>query len=604
MSLRLDKITGLRWAVAALGLACLAVLAWHLIDGTGHDYSYFFPRMLDSYLFMKASGLAVQDYTASFCAGIFVFANPQSIALSVPQVLLFAVDPVVAIRLTYILFAVLGGAGIYLIARRLDMDRDAALVSAAAFAFSGHLITRMMVGHVAMHTIALAPLIAWLAMQSLHTFATAQRLTAAACLAGAALLFAAVVYSGGAALVLQMGAIVGILTLLYGIRRGAVLRALAALCVLALLAFALAAPKIEAGLALMTNLPKDYYSLPGFTVAGLLRFLAEGLFFSPTPEALNDALLDRTFRMGWHALYFGMTPFVLLLLVAPLATARGRSRMLADIKGNRAVVALGLACFVLVAALNIRITGWNEFLQGVPLLGNVNTLVRWTLVLVPLLALAAGRSASYWELPAAARSGLAAALVVAMTAFQLVVPPEAMKKGQNYDPAETLQAWTLIHDRDATPPRVTQIGMRLKQDDAGNTQAQWSPRYDHAFLSGASNALCYEPLFGYRLERYSFGSLRPGGIGPPRPDGTLNLKNPACYVYPEANGCAPGDHFREEQTQLVADLLDRKPVVLAASSRRKAADAAAMIGTAISAVLIGAALVVAAAGWMRRRRRD
>lgn len=160
----------------------------------------------------------------------------------------------------------------------------------------------------------------------------------------------------------------------------------------------------------------------------------------------------------------------------------------------------------------------------------------------------------------------------------------------------------MIHDRDGMPPRVTQIGIRMKRDDAGNLQPQLSQWMDHAYLQGISNAGCYEPLFGYRLERYPFGTLRPGGIGPPRPDGTLNLKNPACYVYPEANGCRPGDHFREEQVELVADLLARKPVPLATSARRQTANAVGLAALALCAGVIATAVVMVLVARIRRRR--
>jgi len=602
MRIAMTRIASIRWTVAGLGLVCLAVMAWRLIDGTGHDYSYFFPRMLDSYLFLKANGLALHEYTASYCAGIFVFANPQSIAQSLPQVLLFAVDPVTSVRLTFVVFSALGGAGMYLSARRLELAPDAALVAAAAFSFSGFLVVRMMVGHVTMHTIALAPLVAWTVMQGLHDLAAGRRLAGGAFLAGGALLLATAVYSGGAALLLQFGAVVGFMTLIYAIRQGTVLRAFAALLAVAGFALIVAAPKVEAGISVLEGFPKDYHTLPGFTVAGLVRYLGEALFFSPSVPALNEVLIGRTFRTGWHEFYVGLTPFVLLMLVAPLAWAKARRRLLLDLAGNRAIVGVGLAYLLLPLVLNIHVEGWNAFLQSVPLLGKVNTLLRWSVILVPLFALLAGRAATYWDLAPAARPAMAAALAVAMTAYQLIVPSDTLKKEQDYDPGETLQAWTLIHERDATPPQVTQIGMRLRRDDAGKLQAQWSPWMDNAFLSGASNALCYEPLFGYRLGRYPFGRLRPGGIGPPQPDGTLNLKNPACYVCPKANGCAPGDHFREEQTQLVADLLARKPVVLATSQRRHLADAAGIVGLVVCFGLVGAALTTAALARVRRRR--
>ena len=32
-------------------------------------------------------------------------------------------------------------------------------------------------------------------------------------------------------------------------------------------------------------------------------------------------------------------------------------------------------------------------------------------------------------------------------------------------------------------------------------------------------------------------------------DDRFNMKNPACYVFPDENNCAPGDHFRVDQKE-------------------------------------------------------
>ena len=422
---------GLRWAVAAIGLVCLATMAWRLIDGTGGDNMYFLPRMLDSYLFQKVNGLALEEYTASFCAGSFVFANPQSVSLSLAQVVLFALDPVVSIRLTYVVFAALGGVGMYLASRKLDLESDAALVAAVAYAFSGYFVTRMVMGQVSFQPFALAPLTAWMMMQSIHRFGTTRRL------AGAAFLLAFSFYSGVAALIPQMGAIIGFLTLVYALRHGAVIRAFVVLAVVAVLALIMAAPKVEAGMSVLANLPKNYYDLPGFTPWGLVRFLVEGFFLNPSAPELNEFLIGRTFGVGWQGFYFGMTPFVLILLVAPLVWPTGRRRLAADIAGNLGIVIFGLVYGLLSAVMNLKIPGWNEFLHSLPLLGQVNTMLRWPLLLIPLFALLAGRSITYWNLPAVARLLLAAGLVLGMTEFQLVVTPVGLQEVKTYNPDES-----------------------------------------------------------------------------------------------------------------------------------------------------------------------
>ena len=62
--------------LSLISLMGLFVLSHRLIKLTGHDYAYFLPKLLDNHLFYSANGFSWKEYTASFCVGIFEFANP------------------------------------------------------------------------------------------------------------------------------------------------------------------------------------------------------------------------------------------------------------------------------------------------------------------------------------------------------------------------------------------------------------------------------------------------------------------------------------------------------------------------------------------------
>jgi hypothetical protein len=84
-------------------------------------------------------------------------------------------------------------------------------------------------------------------------------------------------------------------------------------------------------------------------------------------------------------------------------------------------------------------------------------------------------------------------------------------------------------------------------------------RRNNALTHGASQLLCYEPLFGYRLEKFPIKTLRPGSVFAGQA-GHLNLKNPVCYVYPLENACTPGDHFSIEQLEIAEAFVAYKPI--------------------------------------------
>ena len=84
-----------------------------------------------------------------------------------------------------------------------------------------------------------------------------------------------------------------------------------------------------------------------------------------------------------------------------------------------------------------------------------------------------------------------------------------------------------------------------------------------AMLDGASQAQCYNPLYGYRLEAFPQPErLRPGPALAVDAAGQSLIFNPACLVHPAENACKPGDGFRMDdpaQRQAAENFVARKP---------------------------------------------
>jgi hypothetical protein len=100
-------------------------------------------------------------------------------------------------------------------------------------------------------------------------------------------------------------------------------------------------------------------------------------------------------------------------------------------------------------------------------------------------------------------------------------------------------------------------------------------------------------MFGYGLERLHHGELRPGPALAELPDGTLNLKNPACYVFPAANACAPGDHFRREQSEAAARFLRYQPYAFQRPASQTFADALTLVALLLTFSALAVAAVLA-----------
>ena len=76
-------------------------------------------------------------------------------------------------------------------------------------------------------------------------------------------------------------------------------------------------------------------------------------------------------------------------------------------------------------------------------------------------------------------------------------------ESNTYDKELVTTAWEF-----AEPSAIKEVGAPIATDKNGNKRVIQSTKFDHIFTQGSSNALCYEPIFGYRLEALQKNHLR------------------------------------------------------------------------------------------------
>jgi hypothetical protein len=158
-----------------------------------------------------------------------------------------------------------------------------------------------------------------------------------------------------------------------------------------------------------------------------------------------------------------------------------------------------------------------------------------------------------------------------------------------YDGGPIIAAWQAAHTSGVRP--IVAVG-----GDAGADVDLPDPDRNNAMVDGVSQIACYQSMFGYRLEAFPRKDLRPGPVLDTTVDGNLNFKNPACYVFPRANRCAPGDAFRQDQRAALLQFAAYRDFPFARSGVQIAADWINL------ATLIGAVVAVLATLFAPRRR--
>jgi hypothetical protein len=600
-----------------VGISSIAILATHawifgrfFPDASGHlgpDYHYFLLRLLDGNFWIHQNGyLSIPWFTPGFCAGLPHFGNHQSLYFSVPQLLTLAIDPLASIRLTFFLFGAMGYVGMYLLLRRsFSMNRAPAVLGATLFLFNGAYTSRMLVGHLTFHSFMLVPMLSLL----LHGGTSSERKgdpwrNGAEVVSAGLLIAYMAICSLPLVLFQALTAVVLIafLDILFGSHALGWRRFAGRLSAASLLAICFTLAKLVAIAAFLGNSPRDFYLLAGIDSPGALILSAlSSLFYSPPVGIFNQATINYDFHLGPQELDYGIT-LVPLYLIALLGLTRftpgSALAYWANLSRDRRVASILLAVGLTTPlALNFYTPGWNEFLKSLPVLRSSSTLVRWFSVYIPTLILLAMLSLDRSQLGARSRLWIVL-LSIPWVIVQSSARDRSFEGDLHFDPAASIATYHRVWSG-AWTPRIDRISEARKVPGKGYLVRD----RDKSLLDGASQLLCYEPTFGYAREHFQRGSLFEGPALEER-DGVLNLKNPACYVYPEENGCRPGDHFRADERARAEAFTRYRPFEFRLSRRQRLANVVSATSLGASFLFLSACGIRAVVLSVKRRQRS
>lgn len=565
-----------RWIAPTSFLLLLA--AYHFVFGPyfpngngtlGGDYASVLPSLLDGYFWFRSNGLFEPFwFTPAFCGGQPALADPASIFYSVAQLLTFFFNPLTSVYATVLLFASLGFWGFYLLLRFcFGTSHHSAVLGGALFMFNGFFIHRMIGGHFIYHGMMLIPLISWLLLKPIP-----KPTSLAIVLNGAAAgsLFAYSAYSGLISLILPCAVAVLAIICVYGVVgrefSGILQRALLG----ALVAIGLSAAKLSALLSFLHSFPRSDYSLPGMKSAwDVISILFSSLFFAPTDIAQKAQPLLTGMRWAldrpeWE---YGVSIVPLLIILTGMAVAAVRTRHFPPHLSHARWACGTLLVFVLVLplALNIYTPEWNVFLKQLPVIKSSSNLVRWFLIYIPVVILVA---ALFFDITSPLVNHRNSILPASLAALILVnvAKDRDYYNSQDYRPDIMIAAFQAARSG-TIQPRIRNIGAFVDI----NNQILLPSNRNELIAAGASQLACYNPIFGYRLEHFPIKTLHLGSVLAEK-NGVLNVKNPACYLYPEQNNCTPGDHFTVEQRMAAEAFVNYKPFPFNFSLAQKTAN--------------------------------
>ena len=641
--------------ILPVGVFILALLAFHLIFAPyfptatgmlGHDYVGGIPGLLDGYIWFKQNGLfSVPWFSPSFCGGQAYYADPQSGYWSLPQILTILTDPLSAFYLSHLIMASAGFWGMYLLGNRnIKLSLLGSLAAATIFMFNGFFSHRMIAGHTGYQAFMLLPMTAYLLTADRATRAWSRDDMKMALIAG--LLIAYWLQSGLTSLMVPAALAVLALVSMVDIKHpGALKISVRRGLVAGVIALALCASKLLASIELMRRFPRTSYPLPGFgDVIDILRVVFASLFYSS--QHAFDIAQPLWRNMRWaalpHEMAFGLTVIPLCIMVLSvgksLLTRFGGSD--SDLKKFKLEPIFLLAIlFILLQWMsskpnfNISITAvifiifmallvflfiikanklsweinsirglpfailslvilvpflmlyysphWNALLKSIPLISSTSAPLRWLIILVPLIALWTGQLVDQFNF----KIPIAAICIVGVPLLNGLEDRDFYLNQSIYDPAEVLSYYRSVRQGEVSPG-IERIA------DARSKERHGVLKMD-GLVRGESPLQCYNPLFGYRLENFRADPLREGPVTDEVGTDQLNLRNPACLIYPAENECHPWDGFRRDQREQALRFAHYQPYEFNVSTLQTGANYLSILTLLASLALLSWFLIVA-----------
>jgi len=583
------KILRIQIVYQAALVALYALCFGRLFPGSdgviGPDYQYFFPYLLDGYFWFLENGMfSIPWFSPAFCGGIPAWANPQNLFYSLPQFLTFAFGPLHGVYFSVIIFAWLGYAGMYLLTRKVFQVRPIiATFAATLFFLNGFFFSHMAIGHLAFHAFMLTPVLCYVILKPLPENG---RLTAKIDFLFYSII-GGLIWTGmfhGGMLVLLAQAIVCVLAVvcLHGLCNGNTISIAGRFVLSGGIGLSLSLSRFLAVSAFAGNFSRTYYQIPGSTIPESVELFFRSLSLPATWTFSPEIISHIQWNPQLHEYDFSITPFPFIIIAAAFVGAmiRRKGHALRNVSFARR---LHMACLAVILilpfALNLYFPAWHEFLKSLPVIKTASTLIRWyviyTVILIILSAVILEHSGALRKIRTPlASAGIAAAIL--LFAFQ----PIEYYTSEHYAPADIVKSYH-EHKDGTLHPRINNVVMFIDEEGKHAITS-----HDNDVLAMKSSQLyCYEPIFGYDLESFPRTTLQPGPIGM-ESGGVLNLKNPACYVFPRENKCRPGDHFTIEQKSELFRFASYHPYSFSVPSRQTIADASSPISLMLCLIYI------------------
>ena len=508
----------------------------------GHDYSQYIPNLIFGKIWFYNNFLSIPWFTPSFCCGIPFYPDPNTAYYSIPQFIFLIFNPVLSIKITFFIMSLMGYLGMYLLLRKnFKFDSYTSLLCASLFLFNGFFVYRAIAGPLISYV--LVPLYCFFLIKSLENY---QGKINYIYLVISSIFFAHFFHSGSGSLILLILTSITCILLFYSqlIKNFKIFINFSLSLSVGIL---ISLSKITAVLFFFENFPRKYSPTEFHSLFSFFKNMFLFFFIKPDEKYFNDNITSM-FPFGLHEMEYGLSIVPLILLFSIFFL----NKKIVKFEYFSLIIYLLLfIIFLIPLLLNINFFNQYGLIEKIPILKNNWVRFRWLSIYIIPIIFFSGILIKNLKFNDSTKKKLAVSMILLLLMQNLIRDKSWHYNDLKYDTKNVMNFYEKLNRNNV--PGIKGPAILMNKDGS----PKHSDNKNDLFFTSYSPLTCYQPIFGYGLEKldarkivfnykqvFKDDSYFLYSNKFDKKDNNFTFFNPSCFLFPKENNCLPGDTFK------------------------------------------------------------
>tara|TARA_E500000331_G_scaffold53809_1_gene47286 strand:- start:338 stop:2146 length:1809 start_codon:yes stop_codon:yes gene_type:complete len=522
----------------------------------GHDYSQYIPNLIFGKIWFYNNFLSIPWFTPSFCCGTPFYADPNTAYYSIPQLIFLIFNPVLSIKIIFFIMSSISYFGMYLLLRKnFKFDNYVALLCASLFLFNGFFVYKTIAGPILSYVII--PLYCYILIKSFEI--QLQKINYNYLIVSS-IIFAYFFHSGSGSIILIILTSIFCILLFYSLIIKN-LKIFFNFFLSLILGVLISLSKITAVLFFFENFPRKYPPTEFHSIAIFLKNFFLSFFINPDQNYFNENI-NSMFPFGLHEMEYSLSIIPLILLFFIFFINKKNIKLH---NFNSKIYLCLFVIFLIPIFLNVNIFNQYEIVEKIPVLKNNWVRFRWMAIYIIPIIFLSGILLQTTKFKDSTKKKLASSMILILLIQNLI-----KDKSWHYDDLKYNSENLVKFHENFNKNNMPQIKGPAILMNVDGTPKHSNSKND-LFFNSYSPLTCYQPIFGYGLEKLDarkiiFNSKHVFEDNSyilysnkfDKKGDNFNFFNPACFLFPNENNCMPGDTFKIDEKEKLAKFTSYK----------------------------------------------